>query len=258
MTGIHVAFGGLGRIAVLRLDHLIVEHVHPHAHVLAKLSGPDGEFRVGQTNCPLRDDSMVLVDPWVPHSGQSSGRDTVVLALNFDAAPISRRGGVFRSPVVTPSAVLQAKIRRLSQHLLADDLSEIDLEDLIVSIKALYSRPDEVVIEESSLDYRIRRVLRGAPDAPLRDYRIEQLPATAGLSRSHFFELFRHGTGVSPRAYFNALRLESAIQQLTDTDLPLAELSHGLGFSSPAHFTRFFRHHVGSTPSEYRRGAMSL
>ena len=86
MTGTaRIATSQFGRIAVLRLGAPIVEHVHPHAHVLIKLSGPDGLFEVDGVNCPLRDDTVVLVDPWAPHAAPAavSGSVTNILALNI-------------------------------------------------------------------------------------------------------------------------------------------------------------------------------
>lgn len=53
--------------------------------------------------------------------------------------------------------------------------------------------------------------------------------------------------------YANVLRMESAIHNLTASNVSLADISLNIGFSAQAHFTRFFREHLGTTPSEYRR-----
>ncbi len=49
------------------------------------------------------------------------------------------------------------------------------------------------------------------------------------------------------------LRFEAAVQRLTQTQAPVGDVAHGLGFSAPGHFSRFFRQHLGITPSDYRR-----
>jgi AraC family transcriptional regulator len=49
------------------------------------------------------------------------------------------------------------------------------------------------------------------------------------------------------------LRMESAIRDLASGKASLTDISYDLGFSAPGHFTRFFRQHLGITPSEYRR-----
>jgi AraC family transcriptional regulator len=48
------------------------------------------------------------------------------------------------------------------------------------------------------------------------------------------------------------LRVEAAIRRLTERHQPVSDISHALGFSAPGHFSRFFRQHIGITPTEYR------
>lgn len=72
-------------------------------------------------------------------------------------------------------------------------------------------------------------------------------------SRAHFFSLFQRDTQVTPLVYANVLRFEAAVQRLTQTAEPVGDVSHELGFSAPSHFSRFFRAHLGITPSDYRR-----
>jgi AraC family transcriptional regulator len=73
------------------------------------------------------------------------------------------------------------------------------------------------------------------------------------LSRAHFFTLFQRDTRVTPLVYANVLRFEAAVQRLTHSQEPVGDVSHELGFSAPSHFSRFFRAHLGITPSDYRR-----
>jgi transcriptional regulator GlxA family with amidase domain len=53
--------------------------------------------------------------------------------------------------------------------------------------------------------------------------------------------------------YANVLRFEAAIARLTQSQESVADVAFGLGFSAPSHFSRFFRAHLGITPSDYRR-----
>jgi len=46
---------------------------------------------------------------------------------------------------------------------------------------------------------------------------------------------------------------EAAVQRLTQSSEAVAEISDNLGFSAPGHFSRFFREHLGITPTDYRR-----
>lgn len=53
--------------------------------------------------------------------------------------------------------------------------------------------------------------------------------------------------------YANVLRFEAAVERLTLSREPVADISELLGFSAPGHLSRFFRAHLGITPSDYRR-----
>jgi len=76
-----------------------------------------------------------------------------------------------------------------------------------------------------------------------------------GLSRAHFFRLFDKCYGMTPRVYLNVVRMELAVGYAVAGNDTFASISDRLGFSVPAHFTRFFRDHAGSSPSEFRNVA---
>ena len=84
---------------------------------------------------------------------------------------------------------------------------------------------------------------------------MDQLARDVGLSRPHFFKLFKKQMGITPNLYLNTLRAEKAIKDLMTTDKSVTDIGLELGFSSQASFTRFFATNVGIPPSEYRRVA---
>ncbi len=69
---------------------------------------------------------------------------------------------------------------------------------------------------------------------------LEQIARESGLSRPHFFKLFKRQMGIIPNLYLNTLRMECAIERLTSTGETVTEIGDHLGFSSQASFTRFF------------------
>jgi AraC-like DNA-binding protein len=82
---------------------------------------------------------------------------------------------------------------------------------------------------------------------------LDDLANISGLSRSHFNHLFRNCTGVSPRVYINALRVEAAVGRLRLRQDEIGNISDDLGFSAQSNFTRFFQQHTGTSPNQYRR-----
>ena len=60
------------------------------------------------------------------------------------------------------------------------------------------------------------------------------------------------GVGAGFKVLADEVRFEIARQLLTETDMPLAQVSAALDFSEPAAFTRAFRRWSGQAPSEWR------
>ena len=88
-------------------------------------------------------------------------------------------------------------------------------------------------------------------------------PSLSGLAQSvgvHPVTLaraFRQAFGCTVGEYVRNLRIERATDQLAQTELSLAEIALGAGFSDQSHFSNLFRHHTGFSPSKFRRVARS-
>ena len=65
---LRIRSGSFGRVALLDMDRNLVQHAHPHCHVLLKVDGADTQFLVGETVAHLTDESAVLVNAWTPHA----------------------------------------------------------------------------------------------------------------------------------------------------------------------------------------------
>jgi AraC-like DNA-binding protein len=77
-----------------------------------------------------------------------------------------------------------------------------------------------------------------------------------GLSRPHFYKLFRTQVGLTPNLYLNALRMERAIDRLAQSGEAVSDIGFDLGFSSQASFSRFFIGNGVVPPSAYRRSVL--
>lgn len=90
-----------------------------------------------------------------------------------------------------------------------------------------------------------------------REYRngltLEQLALQVGVSKYHLQRLFKVTTEISPSEYMTKLRMDEAMLRLKTTEETITEIAHGIGYKSSAHFSSVFRHHIGCTPSEYRK-----
>lgn len=79
-----------------------------------------------------------------------------------------------------------------------------------------------------------------------------ELAAIAKLSDCHFSRVFKQSVGVSPHRYIMTRRIATAARLMQDSDRPLIEISHAVGFSDQSHFTRVFVDVMGETPRAFK------
>jgi AraC-like DNA-binding protein len=66
--------------------------------------------------------------------------------------------------------------------------------------------------------------------------------------------IFKEVTGFTVMEYVMACRLNQVKYLLEmEPDQSLTDVSRATGFESVAHFSRFFKEKVGTTPSQYRK-----
>jgi|GEM_PF-2148442 len=83
-------------------------------------------------------------------------------------------------------------------------------------------------------------------------YKGEDLADAAGMSLTHFKRLFRRETGLPFKQWMDRERLRGVTRRLETEDVPLKTLAHEFGFSTPSHFSAWFKSQTGVTPLSYR------
>jgi AraC family transcriptional regulator len=79
-----------------------------------------------------------------------------------------------------------------------------------------------------------------------------ELAALCGLSKRHFFRIFRRTTGQSLVDYATERRIDWAKTLLRENQLVVKQVAHQCGFATPAAFSAAFRRTTGMTPRQYR------
>lgn len=85
------------------------------------------------------------------------------------------------------------------------------------------------------------------------DLNIEILAQYCGLSTSRLEAKFKEQIGVTPHAYINALKVDSAKIYLKDPNRSITEIAFLFNFSSSNHFAAVFKKHTGFTPTQFRK-----
>jgi len=84
------------------------------------------------------------------------------------------------------------------------------------------------------------------------DIPLAKIAGLFNFSECYFSRCFKTYTGLNYVTYMNLLRIESAINKLINTNLPVAMIALECGFNDIRHFNRVFRKYTGHTPSEFR------
>lgn len=87
---------------------------------------------------------------------------------------------------------------------------------------------------------------------PERAWRVAELAAQVGLSRSEFAARFRQLIGESPLRYVTRIRLAHAAALLRTSGAPLAQIAVRTGYATAFSFSKAFKREFGVAPGEYR------
>jgi AraC family transcriptional regulator len=86
----------------------------------------------------------------------------------------------------------------------------------------------------------------------------ESLAHHVGYSPFHFSRVFKEVTGVSPRHYLSALRIEAGKQILVNSSNSILKALLGAGFRSVGTFSSRFKKFVGLSPKAFQKNMESL
>lgn len=95
---------------------------------------------------------------------------------------------------------------------------------------------------------------RGLSGRPLPHKPFPETLAKANhCSASYLSHMFKAMSGLSLRAYINALRIRDAVVYLENTDMPVSEIAYALGYGDSNYFSTVFQREKGCPPSAYRK-----
>jgi AraC-like DNA-binding protein len=266
-----VFHGRFGRATVYQLNRPFDKHAHREGHLIFHIGGTPASIDVCEQRFLLGEGSIVAVNPWEPHNflpnDFGSGAIFFVLYVNAEwfAPKAANHTLRFGRNFFRRTEALDRGIRRAAALVCgAPSLSCLDGE-LRQLIDSCYEESWQVRESEQEkrfcsaiTDFRVRKCIKLMSESPCAEVEFDTIARESGLSRPHFYRLFRHQTGVTPNLYLKTLLMERALDALVATEAPIADIGFDLGFSSQSVFTRFFAANVGMAPTDYRRAAKVL
>ncbi len=82
---------------------------------------------------------------------------------------------------------------------------------------------------------------------------VKHLCTHFGLSKKRLYEISHEAFGVSIGEYVTSVRIREAKRLLTSTDYSINRIADMTGIKDYNYFSKFFKAHVGTSPSRYRK-----
>jgi AraC-like DNA-binding protein len=88
---------------------------------------------------------------------------------------------------------------------------------------------------------------------PQREWTLDGITRSMGISRSHFQRLYKEMFGKSCKEDIITARLERAKWLLKNTSISVADVAEQCGYLNTSHFIRQFSAKLALSPTEYRK-----
>ncbi|MEM1049527.1 MAG: AraC family transcriptional regulator [Pseudomonadota bacterium] len=268
-TALAVYHGAFGRASLYKLDKPLATHAHREGHLVFQVDGRESVMHIADDPHPLTRHWATAVNPWQPHNfvpgDPINGSVFLVLYikpiwfLEFGRSASSALR--FGRNTIEVTGQVQRLVSLVTSLLLDDDNSDLFGGYLFELTRTCFEQTWQWVDTQNGpqsdwsrvRDYRIRNSIRLMKERIGDELALDTIARDAGLSRPHFYKLFRQNVGLTPNMYLNTLRMETSVDRLATTRASITEIGLDLGFASQASFTRFFASNVGIPPTDYRR-----
>ncbi|MFN3547797.1 MAG: helix-turn-helix domain-containing protein [Mesorhizobium sp.] len=247
--------------------------IRPHRHEaffqMLHISGGNGEVLAGDAYHGFAAGTVIFIPPGVVHGFRFSrdigGLVVTVLRerLDIPGAASPHLAAFASQPRIVSDAEKTARLAVDSLHRIAAEiaghgigrlmLAEALVTAAVIDIaRASGARAEQPPDPDSRDQQRLER-LASLVNAHFREHRPAAFYAERiGISAAHLNRITRARTARSLQDLIAARLMEEARRSLVFTFLPVQAISHDLGFSDPAYFSRFFSRHAGESPAAYR------
>ena len=102
---------------------------------------------------------------------------------------------------------------------------------------------------------RLRTVINYIDEHYKEKIYIEELSAMINVSPDYFTKMFKESIGKTPIDYINGMRVNSAMELLCTTEMPMTEIADSIGFCNPNYFHKIFKQYMLTSPLAYRKSS---
>lgn len=270
-----VRHGPFGRACLYRMNKALAIHAHREGHLTFLVEGVPFQQKVSDETYDGDGVQAVALNPWEPHDFQPRDKNDGALILVLYIKPqwfTSEAHSAtsylkFGRPQIDVTPNIHRSVHQVTNLLISADHNDL-LDGYLYELtrdcfeqswrEQLGALHLNEMVSNGITDFRVRKSLRILTEGVGSEIILDDVARESGLSRPHFYKLFREQIGVTPNLFLNTLRMERALEYLATTTMTVTDIGFDLGFSSQSGFTRFFSANVGLAPSDYRRVAHVL
>ena len=208
-----VFHGRFGRATVYQLNRAFNVHAHREGHLIFHVGGTPAQIDVCDQRWRLTEDSVVAVNPWEPHNflptdiGERRASSSCSTSIPNGSRPTRANAQNLRfgRTHFKRTDALDKHIRRAAALVCgAPSLRSLDCElrQLIDSCYEESWQQSETAQSARAgaaiTDFRVRKSIKLMSESPGAEIELDSIARESGLSRPHFYRLFRTQTGVTP------------------------------------------------------------
>ncbi len=166
--------------------------------------------------------------------------------------------------VMRQTQAWEESVQNLYHHIVNVCLDEEDLTELRIQagVSELWTRLFHYLYREESeqqenknilAQARLRKMMQFIWDHFHEKITLDDIAASANISKSAALRCFRSGMQTSPVGYLNDFRLNCAKELLLTSHSTVSEIAVSVGFDNVGYFDRVFRRTFGLTPKQFAK-----
>ena len=240
-----------------------IQHSHDFCEILY-VAGGAGEAILEGKKFRLAPGDLVVVNPGTLHEERSDAKAPlrlIFLAIRDFAVPGLPAGCLSQEKYrVLSCGEYRYKMDIYLRELLQETSSQIEFyqeisQGLVSALLVLVLRLIRINPEdEAALSQECQKIKEYLDQNFTSPITLDSLSETVYISKHYLSHLFKEQTGVSPIKYLTSKRMEKACELLSETELPVSEVSKAVGYENPLYFSQVFKRIYGISPVKYRMG----
>ncbi|WP_160719529.1 AraC family transcriptional regulator [Bacillus sp. USDA818B3_A] len=246
----------------------IAMHWHDRIEIIFVLKGQIHAY-VGKNEYHLQENDLLLINHDEVH-GVESSEDNRLIVLQIPLSFIKKYYAEIEMEVFDCKSFYHENQKRFNRMrtLLAQLMAAINekepgytikihslLLDIVYNLITKFKQNNNNKINSSRKKDRNRltRIINYIHQNYMHPLTLNELALNEKLSVPYLSKYFQKHMGQSFIKFLNSIRLEHAVQQLLETDLPMIQIAMESGFSNISSFHKIFKDTFHTTPFQFRK-----